>query len=262
MIIENGSCSVYVHTNKLNGKMYVGMTKRPVQERWGENGSKYKECRRFYNAIQKYGWDNFEHDIIASNLTEEEAMHMEELLIDKLNLQDDQFGYNIKCGGTNCSLQEETKALIGNKLRGRTYSDEKKALYSAAHKGKSLSSEHVNAIKRSRSKIVRTEEWNENIRKSWQKYCGENHPNYGKKLTEEHKQKMVLGSKKLRKEHPELWYGNRKAVLCIETNTVYESIDEASKSLQISHSSISACAAGKRKSAGKLHWKFAEKPRD
>lgn len=255
MIIENGHYTVYAHINKTNGKMYVGITKRPVEERW-LNGEGYKNCIYFDKAIRKYGWDGFDHEIIASHLTEEEACNMEYLLIQKLNLQNRKYGYNIKDGGDHCNLPEETKEKIGNALRGRTYSDEKKQIYSNAHKGKPLSPEHTAAIRASRSKIVRTEEWNQHIRDSWEKYKGENHPNYGKTLSEEHLKKMHDAGKIFQKEHPELWNNTRKKIMCVETNIEYKSIEDAAKQLNIARSSISECASGKRKSAGGYHWKF------
>ena len=85
MIIVNGSYSVYVHTNKINGKMYVGITGRDVQERW-KNGFCYIDSPKFYNAIKKYGWENFDHEIFAARLTESEAMRVENLLIKSLEL--------------------------------------------------------------------------------------------------------------------------------------------------------------------------------
>lgn len=255
MVIENGSFSVYVHTNKANGKMYVGITKRKPTERWN-NGNGYKPCIKFFNAIKKYGWDGFLHEIITSNLTEDEAMNMERLLIQALQLQNDKYGYNMKDGGDSCSLPETTKQKIGDALRGRTYSGEKRKLYSKAHLGKKLSAEHAQAIRNSRSKIVRTEEWNENIRKSWEKYRGENHPNYGKVLSEEHLKKMHDAGKIFQREHPELWDNTRKSIQCIESGKIYPSIEVASKTLNICRSSISEAASGKRKSAGGYHWKF------
>ena len=70
-IKENKWC-VYTHTNKINGKKYVGQTCQIPEKRW-KNGNGYKRNPYFYNAIQKYGWDNFEHQILASDLTLEEA---------------------------------------------------------------------------------------------------------------------------------------------------------------------------------------------
>lgn len=59
--------TVYQHVNKINGKMYIGITKRTPQDRWGHDGSKYKTIPHFYAAIQKYGWNNFEHNILYTN---------------------------------------------------------------------------------------------------------------------------------------------------------------------------------------------------
>ena len=52
---------VYKHTNKENGKVYIGITSQEPKRRW-QNGAGYYGTY-FYYAIQKYGWDGFEHDI-------------------------------------------------------------------------------------------------------------------------------------------------------------------------------------------------------
>jgi len=76
--------TVYQHKNKINGKVYIGITKQAPEERWN-NGKKYKSSPHFYAAIQKYGWDNFEHNILFQNLTKEEACQKEQKLIQKLS---------------------------------------------------------------------------------------------------------------------------------------------------------------------------------
>ena len=93
-----GSYLVYCHINKINGKKYIGITKQNPKIRWG-NGKNYKGCLKFNCAIEKYGWDNFDHEIIASKLTKQEAENFERLLIEKLNTTDNKFGYNISLGG-------------------------------------------------------------------------------------------------------------------------------------------------------------------
>lgn len=101
---------VYVYISP-SIKYYVGITCQKVNERW-RNGKGYKGSPYFYHAIQKYGWDNFQHEIIASNLTEEEAKNFEKLLIKKLKSNDAKYGYNITEGGDgSCGLypSEETK---------------------------------------------------------------------------------------------------------------------------------------------------------
>lgn len=88
---------VYAHTSP-NGKMYVGITKQKPEKRW-QNGRGYKYNYHFSNAIKKYGWENFEHEIVADHLTKNEACEMEKTLIKELNLTDGNFGYNIAAGG-------------------------------------------------------------------------------------------------------------------------------------------------------------------
>ena len=100
MEIYNGTYCVYIHINKINGKKYVGQTifGDYPKRRW-RNGTGYSNQLYFHSAIEKYGWDNFEHEVIASNLTKEEADNFEKLLIAKLNTSDRNFGYNLTLGG-------------------------------------------------------------------------------------------------------------------------------------------------------------------
>ena len=46
---------VYSHTNKINNKVYIGITSQAPEKRWGKNGRNYAESIKFYNAIKKYG---------------------------------------------------------------------------------------------------------------------------------------------------------------------------------------------------------------
>lgn len=103
---------VYCHTNKINGKKYFGITSTSLNTRF-QNGRGYSGCRYFNNAIQKYGWDNFEHEVISDNLTKEEAMSLEELLVFFNMTQDSRYGYNIKDGGdTPAGISEEGRASL------------------------------------------------------------------------------------------------------------------------------------------------------
>lgn len=93
---------VYKHTNKLNGLVYIGITNN-VKRRWRNNGIEYKPDRknssRFWNAISKYGWDNFKHEILYKDLTFKQACKLEKENISKYNSQDKEIGYNIASGG-------------------------------------------------------------------------------------------------------------------------------------------------------------------
>lgn len=93
-----------------------------VKDRWG-NGSTYRSSKHIYNAIKKYGWDNFNHFIIAENLTSEEADSLETKLISKYNTTEE--GYNIAKGGVGCmhnrNHSEETKAILSKKKKATSF---------------------------------------------------------------------------------------------------------------------------------------------
>lgn len=130
---------VYCHTNKINGKRYIGRTKKELEVRSGKDGKGYMSCSRFWSAIQKYGWDNFDHTILKSNLTEEQANYFEKYYIKKFNTQNNQFGYNISSGGKNGGghpCYEQTKQKIGDANRGKVRSEKFKQKISEANKCK------------------------------------------------------------------------------------------------------------------------------
>ena len=89
---------VYYHRNKINNKYYIGITsKKKVEYRWGKDGNSYKG-QLFGKAIDKYGWDNFEHGIFYENISKKEAEEKERELIVKYNSKMPN-GYNITNGG-------------------------------------------------------------------------------------------------------------------------------------------------------------------
>lgn len=65
-----------MHRNKLNNKVYIGITGRNPEIRWA-NGNGYKYNPHFFYSIQKYGWDGFEHIILDDKLTRDEAKEKE-----------------------------------------------------------------------------------------------------------------------------------------------------------------------------------------
>lgn len=89
---------LYVHENKLNGKVYVGITSKSNPEKRWLNGNGYKGTY-FYNAIKKHGWNNFEHKILFEGLSQQQAFDLEKKLIFELKAQNKQYGYNIADGG-------------------------------------------------------------------------------------------------------------------------------------------------------------------
>ena len=145
--------TVYIHTNKENGKVYIGITGQPVERRWRSDGSGYKKCLLFYRAIQKYGWDSFEHKILHEVKTKEEAEALEKKLIKEYKSNNVEFGYNIANGGSVHHISEQTKKKISQTLKenyvkenhpnyGNKYSDEMKKKLSQSHIGLQAKENH------------------------------------------------------------------------------------------------------------------------
>jgi group I intron endonuclease len=112
--------SVYCHTNRIDGKKYVGITSQRAHGRW-KFGEGYKSNRDFYADIQKIGWDAFDHTILAENVSREEAEKLEIYYIDLFDSRNPEKGYNRRPGGeSHADVKAETGIKIGNALRGRT----------------------------------------------------------------------------------------------------------------------------------------------
>lgn len=230
MVIENGTYSVYVHINTINNKVYVGTTSKvPAYKRWCiASGAGYRRNKRFYSDIQEYGWENFEHEIIAFNLTKDEASNMERILIEKLNSTNPDYGYNTE-SHKSLPKEEERIKKISNTLRSGNHG---------------MRGKHV------------PEERKQKIREAM---LGEKGYWYGKKLPPETIKKMseALKDRKIETErYLEFCKEISKPVMCIETGERYESISSAAKILGVSHVPISRAVNGKQTTAYGKHWKF------
>ena len=92
--------AVYCHYFP-NGKVYVGLTCHcdDIEEkRYGHDGVKYKG-QFVYRAIEKYGWENIKHEIIAKYVNRESAINIEKDLIALYRSNEREHGYNISPGG-------------------------------------------------------------------------------------------------------------------------------------------------------------------
>jgi group I intron endonuclease len=88
---------VYLITNTINGKRYVGQTRQTLAKRWIAHCSKNR-CRYLYNAIQKYGRQSFSIESIVEVPTLELANEFEIEYIERYKTQYPN-GYNICSGG-------------------------------------------------------------------------------------------------------------------------------------------------------------------
>ena len=124
----------------------------------------------FMAAVRKYGWENITTEIIAKNVSLDEANLLESYYIASYETQNHRKGYNIADGGLS---------------------------------------------------------WNSR--------------------TEEVRKRIMLSEK------------NRKRVECIETGEVFHSFGDAERKTGVDRFDISKCCAGKRKTAGKFHWRIYER---
>lgn len=102
---------VYRHTSP-NGKVYIGITCQLPCRRWAR-GKGYRNNWHFYNAIQKYGWDNFTHEVLYTGLSNEDAARIEADLIARHRSTEKQYGYNRDPGnGVRHEVSEETRRKL------------------------------------------------------------------------------------------------------------------------------------------------------
>lgn len=218
---------VYCHTNKLNNKKYIGITRNIPEKRW-QNGRGYINNDHFFRAITKYGWHNFTHEILYTDLSKSEAENLEILLIKEYDSANPKYGYNIELGGNGTGrITDKTREKISNALKGHSCSEETKEKIRQSQTGK----KYPNRPKPSAEQM-------EKLRLS---NIGRIPWNKGKAWSDEEKAKC-----------------GGKSVYCVELDKVYRTAHEASKDLHIDFSSICKCARGKVKRAGGYHWKYLE----
>lgn len=98
---------IYKHTNLINGKVYIGQTKQSPSSRWKSGKGYTRDCHNsvFAMAINKYGWNNFSHEIIEDNIeSKEKANEREMYWINYYNSYigfKSPNGYNMTLGGDN-----------------------------------------------------------------------------------------------------------------------------------------------------------------
>ena len=122
---------VYAHINQINNKAYIGITKQPVKHRWGLEGQGYKAQPKFYNAITKYGWDNFTHIIIEDNILDEDvARELETYYIAEYNSI--QNGYNILPDGIASYPRAKPVYCVTTGIKYESIKEAAKATYSTS----------------------------------------------------------------------------------------------------------------------------------
>ena len=236
---ENHYNCIYMYTNKINGKRYVGKAEDfLIRKQRHIYGSYNKKNKRDYNtpfhrAIRKYGIESFDATILKENLTKDEMNYWEDYYIETFDSYANHGkGYNVAKGGTG-----------GNTIEGKTEEEKReyKQKLSESHKGEKFSEEHKQKISQANS--------------------GENNPMYGKHHSESTKQKIseIRKEKQLAKgkNNPNA----KKVAQCDKQGNlikIWDYAKQASEELGINRGNICSCCKGKLKSAGGYIWRYAE----
>lgn len=128
---------IYKISNLINDKIYIGQTIESIEKRWKRHtwkSTKNRNAMAITNAIIKYGENNFIIEQIDSAENLEDLNKKEEYYIKYYNSISPN-GYNIKYGGNNKRLSEETKLKISISNKGKTITEETRKKLSDSHKG-------------------------------------------------------------------------------------------------------------------------------
>lgn len=259
---------VYKHTNKINGKIYIGITKHGdnPNKRW-RNGMGYVENRLFFPEIIKYGWDNFFHDILEYNLTESEAIQREKYYI-KLYQSADGNNYNLASSSgvlTKEGIESISRALTGikrNPASIKKQMDTKKERYGSGrgvnYNGSQAKKVRCNETGDIFATIAEACRWCGSSKvsqccKGERKHAG-THPITGEQLTWSYVEDNSIITIRCEEEIREKKVIQQ--IQCIETGKIYKNATEASKDTGIAICNILRVCRGQRKSAGQMHWKF------
>jgi group I intron endonuclease len=279
----NNKMIIYKITNKINGKRYIGQTQNTISARWSQhvhNAVKKKGRSILSEAIRKYGRENFEiksvcrcNDIEGMNRIEINCIRLFKTLAPN--------GYNLDSGGKNNIMHEKTKLKLRLAKLGKScgpFTQEHKNNLSKAHKGRKYPNRIISGETRKKISEAnkgsghymfgkkQTEEVKQKLSLIMKdKYIGENNPFYGKKHSEESKKKIsesrtgkyggdknpMFGKKgelspnfgrkcseetkrKISKSRDKI----KRKVFCVNNDTIYESIREASRALPVSPAGI------------------------
>jgi len=102
---------IYLITNLITKKVYVGLTTREPEIRWQEHEYDSRNPKyHFHHSIKKHGWENFKPETLAENVPIEELNDLEFYYIDLYNSYNN--GYNSTKGGdgaVGCRHTEEQR---------------------------------------------------------------------------------------------------------------------------------------------------------
>ena len=220
---------IYKIENKINHHLYIGKAKN-FNNRWNQHKSNAKLGKQthLYNAIRKYGIENFDFSIIEYiplDKYDELSCEREKYLIKYYNAYNNKNNYNETEGGDGVSgwkPSKEWRNKIGKIMKQWYQTEEGKE--KARRQSQKMKGKKINKNNK------HTEEWK---KQHSEKMKGSNNPNYNK-------------------------HTQGKKCLCIELNKIFESTRQAEQYIGVRHQNIAAACRGDQKTSGGYHWKYID----
>lgn len=222
--------TVYMHTSP-NNKTYVGITSKKPTKRW-DNGNGYSYNLYFSNAIKKYGWENFKHEIIYKGLTKDEACIREQELIKKYKSNQFKYGYNQSAGGQ------------GGRY-GVPFTDEEKAIRSKPIRCITNGKEYVSAVEAGKDLGIPPGGISQCLR-------GRRIKTHGYRF-----EYLYESNEQIRDEYTP---HNVRAVIEIDSNKEFVSVSKAAEYYNLNKSSVSDVCKGRLSQTGGYKFRFKGKP--
>lgn len=228
---------IYKFQNLIDGKIYIGKTARTLSERLKEHLKKSIPCY-IDRAINKYGIENFDFDIIADADTEKELNKLEKFFIKFFGCKFPD-GYNLTDGGEGILGYKAPSALsqrLSEQHKGRPVTQKQRQAISKKLKEREFTAEHKANISAAKLGHSVDNDTREKLRNA----------NLEKKHSAATRLKMSNSNK------------NKRAVICQETGKIFESIRAAAKWCGVYNNKISVACKNQNRTAGDYHWQYAD----
>ena len=242
---------VYLTTNKINGKQYIG-------QHYGKTNDKYYGSGLgIMRAIKEYGKENFSKQILQVCDSREDADKIEKFYIEKYDAVNNRNFYNMMEGGTGGdgwrACQRWQKEHPKEAAEARKVSIEKLRQWTKdpPEEQKKNTEKFIDGARRWRKENPdKAKECTRRLNEGKQKWQTNNKEQWQSQI----KQFIMAGSK-----------ANSKKVLCVTTGKIFESICEASRFYGTYQPNITKCLKGERHTCGidpetgeKLVWAFCD----
>ena len=244
---------VYITTNHVNGKQYIGQRKYDKQGKWKEYlGSGIILSR----AIEKYGLENFSKEIIEECKTKKILNEREIYWINYYNAVESDNFYNIASGGdggnTIAGYTDDQRNLLSTKL-----SDMRKGIVNIGkNNGNSRRVICINTMKVFDTINEASTYYNVD-KDAIQQCCSD--ANKRKTAGEINGERMIWEYYDENKNYEFVPFKRDykyKQILCLDNNIIYNSVHEASKNTGCSIVGIRHCCTGYLKTTKGMHFSY------